>query len=184
MLDESSSRINELMGVISALHKKNDELTKTVESCKAKNKDLKESLKTASKLLKETKKFTESKEVEHQAVVKELNDLKAAQARELREARRARTAEFKETRLSDTDRYFNSLRKEYGASIDQFEEKLRSAVNMTEAKRVFYSEVLPRLQKNSEVSDSLVGRDSLKESALKGEKSFDVILKNLPEGWF
>lgn len=184
MLDESSSRINELMGVISALHKKNDELTKTVESCKAQNKNLKESLKTASKLLKETKKFTESKEVEHQAVVKELNDLKAAQARELREARRVRTAEFKETRLSDTDRYFNSLRKEYGSSIDQFEEKLRSAVNMTEAKRVFYSEVLPRLQKNSEVSDSLVGRDSLKESALKGEKSFDVILKNLPEGWF
>lgn len=184
MLEESSSRINELMGVISALHKKNDELTKTVEACNTKNKKLKESLKTASNLLKETKKFTEAREAEHNAVVKELNDLKSAQAREIREARRARSNEIKESRLSDTDRYFNSLRKEYGATIDQFEENIRNAVNMTEAKKIFYSEVLPRVQKDSNSVDTFIGRDSFKESAVKGEKSFDAMLKNLPEGWF
>lgn len=53
--------------------------------------------------------------------------------------------------LSETEQYYESLYSQYGKEMENFRDRIINAINLTEAKKVFFREVLPNMNESQEI---------------------------------
>lgn len=215
-LQESNGYLN---NEVKSLKESNENLTKKFESASKVSKDLRGSIESLSekcalyeekykkaireiKLLKElmvknktlfekasknTDFLIDSKNMNEKKIGSLKSNLDSANA----ELRKAQIRESLGQRLikSDTEEYYDSLRKTYGREIEPFKEAIVGAVTLTEAKHYFYKNVLNNLTESREIADM-----RLPESmAISADERANYILhesvektssvNRLPKGW-
>lgn len=91
--------------------------------------------------------------------------------------------------LSDSEKYFEYLREQYGSEMDAYKEKFSSFRSLSEAKQFFLTQVLNNLKESVEIQNSYIppyAVNNADEQAMRiNEKAFyrDTIIDRKPKGW-
>ena len=205
MTESSDGLIDELKELKEAFNKLSDEKDALEEKLNATEKSLKESVDKLSKAQalfnKERDRYvecvTENKQIK--ALNEKMNEkmaglsheVKSAQFKVRESAQREREASrIKEQKgMSETEKYYESLYKQYGNEIVPYKEKIANARSMTDAKAYFYRHVLENLRDTKDVNEMRLPESWAIEpeerlSAMKGAKFVkESPLERLPQGW-
>lgn len=127
------------------------------------------------------------KERDYESLRKAYHDLKEnVRAKETEEAREALREDIESDPVAS---FYESIYKTYGSQISPYANKILSSVNLTEAKRVFYTDVIQNLKESKDIEDSRIPMTSYitaseRQDAL-GLKSLkkSTIMDRKPEGW-
>lgn len=127
------------------------------------------------------------KERDYESLRKAYRDLKEnVRAKETEEAREALREDIESDPVAS---FYESIYKTYGSQISPYANKILSSANLTEAKRVFYTDVIQNLKESKDIEDSRIPMTSYitaseRQDAL-GLKSLkkSTIMDRKPEGW-
>lgn len=127
------------------------------------------------------------KERDYESLRKAYHDLKEnVRAKETEEAREALREDIESDPVAS---FYESIYKTYGSQISPYANKILSSANLTEAKRVFYTDVIQNLKESKDIEDSRIPMTSYitaseRQDAL-GLKSLkkSTIMDRKPEGW-
>lgn len=163
---EATNEMNELAS-------KNEKLTSRVNSYREKLSQLRADL--------------SRKERDYESLRKAYHDLKEnVRAKETEEAREALREDIESDPVAS---FYESIYKTYGSQISPYANKILSSANLTEAKRVFYADVIQNLKESKDIEDSRIPMTSYitaseRQDAL-GLKSLkkSTIMDRKPEGW-
>jgi len=184
LVEEQRETVETLTEKYSALEENYKRALKEIKLFKEllnKNKVLFEKAFKNTDVLNESKKNNEEK----------INSLQESLDKSNRDLRVAKVKESIKMRpaLSETEEFYESLRKTYGEEVEAYKEKIVGAVTLAEAKKYFYQKVFNNLQESQEIADM-----RLPESmAISNEDRAQYILHEsvertssvdrLPKGW-
>lgn len=127
------------------------------------------------------------KERDYESLRRAYNSLKEnVRAKETEEAREALKEDIESDPVAS---FYESIYKTYGSQISPYANKILSSANLTEAKRVFYTDVIQNLKESRDIEDSRIPMTSYitaseRQDAL-GLRSLkkSTIMDRKPEGW-